>query len=121
MKQKNFSLLGRKPLASNNFLDRIFDKNQSYEWTADEEGLVTIWIENKGAFHWLMQKLLGKPRVSQVHLEVFGSFIWKEIDGRTPVFEIGQKVEEVFGKKAEPLYERLTIYLKQLSDCGFII
>ena len=43
--------------------------------------LVVLDIENTGAFNKLAQKLFGKPRVSHVHLDEFGSFVWKCIDG----------------------------------------
>ena len=105
---------------ADNYLDYIFEKNSSYEWTTDAEGIVTILQENKGLFNTLAQKLLKKPRISQIHMEEFGSFIWKLIDGNLSVYEIGQKVSEQFGEKAEPLYERLSVYIKQLENCGFI-
>ena len=105
---------------ADNYLDYIFEKNSSYEWTTDAEGIVTILQENKGLFNTLAQKLLKKPRISQIHMEEFGSFIWKLIDGNLSVYEIGQKVSEQFGEKAEPLYERLSVYMKQLENCGFI-
>lgn len=49
-----------------------------------------------------------------------GSFIWPLIDGDTTVYDIGQKVAEHFGPDAEPLYERLSVYMKQLENCEFI-
>ena len=103
------------------FLRLVFSKNETYEWTVDEGGMVTVLIENKGAFHWIFQKFFGKPRVSQVHMEEFGSFIWKELDGRKTVLEIGEVLKEEFGEKAVPLYERLALYLRQLKAYGFIV
>ena len=103
------------------FLRLVFSKNETYEWMVDEEGRVTIFIENRGVFHWLFQKLFGKPRVSQIHMEEFGSFIWEALDGRKTVLELGGELKEKFGERAVPLYERLALYLRQLRAYGFIV
>ena len=103
-----------------NFLDYIPIRTEKYLWDTDEEGTVTIYIENKGVFHRLAQMLLKKAKVSQIHLEKMGSFIWPLIDGKRTVYDIGQKVSEQFGDKAEPLYPRLTLYIRTLKEYGFI-
>lgn len=106
---------------ADNYLDYIFKKNPSYEWTSDEDGIITILQENKGVFNTIAQKLLHKPRITQVHMEKFGSFIWLQLDGQSSVYDIGKKVSDEFGEKAEPLYERLSVYMKQLENCEFIV
>ena len=87
---------------------------------ADEEGLVTIYIENRGLFNRIAQKFLGKPEISQVHLEKTGSFIWPLIDGERTIFEIGKIVGDHFGNDADPLYIRLSDYFRLLKNCGFV-
>lgn len=104
----------------NNFLDYIPLHVETYRWDMDEEKNVTIYVENKGLFNRVAQKLLKKPKVSQIHLEKMGSFIWPLIDGERTIYDIGQKVSENFGEDAEPLYPRLTQYIKNLKDYGFI-
>jgi hypothetical protein len=37
------------------------------------------------------------------------------------VYEIGQRVKEQFGDKAEPLYERLSTYIKILHENKFVV
>jgi hypothetical protein len=103
-----------------NYLDFVPVISDKHKWEADEEGNVTIFIENKGIFNWLAQKLLKKPKVSQLHLEKFGSYIFPLIDGKASIYEIGQKVKAHFGDEAEPLYPRLTEYIKMLHDYGFV-
>ena len=98
--------------SKDNYLDFVPVISDKHKWEADEEGNVTIFIENKGIFNWLAQKLLKKPKVSQLHLERFGSYIFPLIDGKASIYEIGQKVGERFGDEAEPLYPRLTEYFK---------
>ncbi len=103
-----------------NFLDVIYEQNKKYNWDKDADGNVTIYIENRGIFNRIAQKLLKKPKVSQLHLEEMGSFIWPLIDGDRSVYDIGILVKEHFKEKAEPLYPRLCKYIKTLDDYGFI-
>lgn len=105
---------------NNNYLDKIFIKNDSYKWDIDDKNIVTIYVENKGLFNLLAQKLFRKPRISQIHLEEFGSFIWCQIDGNKSVFEIGRFAEAQFGDRIKPTYERLSVYMRQLADSGFV-
>ena len=104
-----------------NYLDYIPVRNDKYIWKQAEDGSVTILVENKGIFHWLAQRFLHKPEVSQIHLEEFGSFLWKRIDGQQTVYEIGQQLKQHFGEKAEPLYPRLVQYMKNLEQYEFVV
>lgn len=105
---------------TNNFLDLIPVRAAGYRWDTDEEGMVTIYVENRGPFNRIAQKLFHKPEVSQVHLEKTGSFIWPLIDGKKTIFEIGKIVGEHFGDEADPLYPRLSEYFGMLKNCGFV-
>lgn len=86
----------------------------------DQEQNVTLLMEHRGMMHFMAQKLFHKPRISQIHLEEFGSFVWQTIDGKKDVYQIGQEVKAHFGDKAEPLYERLCPYIQSLEANGFI-
>jgi len=109
-----------KKVLAENYVDYIFIKNPFLEWESDEKGNITLLHENTGIFNTLAQKFLKKPRISQIHLEEMGSFIWPLIDGKKTVFDIGVCVKEKFGDSAEPLYERLSVYMKQMEGYGFI-
>lgn len=89
-------------------------------FSEDEKGIVTLEIENKGVFNRIAQKLFKKPKISYVHLDEMGSFVWPLIDGEKDITEIGKAVKEHFGEKAEPLYERLAKYFQILESYGFI-
>lgn len=103
-----------------NLLDFVPVQNQKYRVEITEAGQVTIFIENKGPFNWVAQKLFRKPRFSQVHLEEFGNFIWPLIDGKKTVKNIADLVHEQFGEKADPLYPRISMYMKMLNNYEFI-
>ncbi len=107
-------------MKNENYLEKIPMRASSIRFTTDEAGIVTLEIENKGFFHKIAQKLFKKPKVSYVHLDALGSFIWQKLDGEKDVFTLGKDVEEKFGEKAHPLYERLIKYLEILSGYQFI-
>ena len=102
-----------------NFLDKVPVRKAGIEWSTDDDGKVTLQMENKGIANRIAQKLLKKPKISYIHLDENGSFIWPLLDGEKTVYEIGQLVEEHFGEKAHPLYERLSQYIKTLEKYDF--
>jgi hypothetical protein len=81
---------------------------------------VTLEIENKGWANKLAQKLFKRPKVSYVHLDEMGSFIWPLIDGEKDIIAIGKEVDEHFGEAAHPLYERLAKFFQILHSYNFI-
>jgi hypothetical protein len=103
-----------------NYLEKIPCRKDSINWTSDEKGIVTLEIENKGPFNFIAQKLLKKPRISYVHLDENGSFIWPLIDGETNIIDLGIKVREHFGEAAEPLYPRLSKFFEILESYHFV-
>ena len=103
-----------------NFLLRTPLRKEGLKFEVDEKGIVTLLIENKGFFNRLFQKILKKPKVTHIHLDEMGSFIWPLLDGEDNLISLGEKVKEHFGDKAEPLYERLARYIKTLESYKFI-
>lgn len=89
-----------------------------YEIAAN--GDVTILQENRGVMKWLTQKLLSKPKTSQIHLDKMGNYIWPLMDGNRSIMDIAGMVKEHFGEEAEPLYDRLVQYIRTLESYGFI-
>ena len=106
---------------SNNYLEKIPVRNEALKWSSDEGGNVTLEIENTGVFNRIAQKLFKKPKVSYVHLDEIGSFVWPLIDGNKTIAELAEKVDEHFGEKAHPLHERLAKYFEILKSYNFII
>ena len=102
-----------------NYLDKIPQKGD-FEWSKDDEGIVTLEIENKGILNKICQKLFKKPKISYVHLDKMGSFIWPIIDGEKSILDISEDVDKEFGEEANPLYERLCKYFEILASYGFV-
>lgn len=103
-----------------NYLERIPLRAEGILWSADETGIVTLDIENKGVFNWIAQKLFHRPRISHIHLDRIGSFLWPLIDGKKNILKLAVEVNEQFGEEAAPLYERLAKYFQIMNSYHFI-
>ena len=95
-------------------------RSDAIAWSADENGIVTLDIENKGVFNRIFQLILKKPKVSHIHLDELGSFVWKSIDGERSVEELCELVEMELGELAHPTGERLVKFLEILKEYKFI-
>lgn len=105
---------------SENYLERKPARPEGISWSADENGIITLDIENTGAFNRIAQKFFKKPKVTHIHLDEMGSFVWPLLDGEKNIIELGKEVENHFGEKANPLYERLAKYFQILDSYHFV-
>ena len=110
----------KKNIKEENYLEKIPVKNADIKWSADENGAVTLEMENKGIANRIAQRLIKKPKISYIHLDENGSFVWPLIDGEKSILEIGEAVDLHFGEKAHPLYERLSQFFRILENYRFI-
>ncbi len=120
MEEKSQIKMKKTKEKSENYLDKVPKRDEKIRWSSDEKGIVTLEIDNVGIFNRIAQKLLKKPKISYVHLDEMGSFIWQLINEEKTIYEIGIYVENHFLEKANPLYERLIKYFKILESYGFI-
>ena len=104
-----------------NYLDYVPRRNRNFPWKELENGLVVVRMENRGPMNRIAQKFFGRPPFSEIELDEFGSFVWKQMDGNRNIIAIGALVREEFGDQAEPLYERLAKFVKMLRDNRFVI
>lgn len=111
----------KKIIIPKNYLDRVPSRPKTIEWKTDSDGMVTLEIPNTGWANRLAQKLFKRPKISYIHLDKMGSFIWPLMDGKTSIFEIGKLVDEHFGEEAHPLYERLAKYFQIMDSYHFVI
>lgn len=104
---------------SENYLEKKPCRSSTIVWS-EAEGIVTLEIENKGLMNRIFQVILKKPKVSYIHLDELGSFVWKLMDGNRDILSIGKDVKEHFGEACEPLYERLSTFIKTMESYGFL-
>jgi hypothetical protein len=112
----------------------IFSKNKKKKLNYLEMTPFAIYsheINSKGNIDVLVprftDKVFGKllqPRLKnkyiKANLDEFGSATWLFIDGNNSVTRIGELLTEKFGEQIQPVYDRLTLFLTQLYNAGFI-
>lgn len=110
----------QKEIITENYLERKPIRSPHINWKTESDGMVALEIENKGVFNRLAQLILFKPKISYIHLDETGSFVWPLLDGNMSIMEIGKAVDEHFGEAAHPLYERLVQFFRILDSYGFV-
>ena len=103
-----------------NYLDYVPVCAPEHSWDVNEKNLVVLQVENKGFYNRLAQKVFKRPKVSHISLDEYGSFVWRQMDGKRTIYDISFLVKEQYGEKAEPLLPRLTKYFQILYQNHFI-
>lgn len=103
-----------------NYLEKVPIISPALNHSSNQNGIVTLEQENTGIVNHMAQKLFKKPKISYIHLDEFGSFVWLCIDGEKNLLQIGEDVKARFGDNAEPLYPRLAQYFQTLENYRFI-
>ena len=115
----------------------IFKSKKKEEFRQEDNFLLFVqhikhndWIDKKGSifliFHYNhpIQKavnwLVKKPNTSDLKLDDLGSTVWKSIDGKRNVKELGDVLVDTFGEGCQPVYERLIMFLRYMNRRGWI-
>jgi len=87
----------------------------------DAEGFIVL-LKPKFNNRWLRKYLLPRIRrpFFRITLDELGSFIWCRCDGKCTVRELAELHNQRFGEKAEPLLDRLSLFLQTLERNRFI-
>ena len=102
-----------------NLLDLIPKRLMKFEESSD--GLITIFkpkFENKFMVKHISSRL--KSPDYKVNLDQFGSFVWKQCDGKNSVEQIAALLKQQFQDDVEPIYERLSLFFQSLAQYKFI-
>lgn len=102
-----------------NYLEFIPVKNLEVEFKTNEDGVIVLFKEWTGFYHKIAQKFFHKPRVSQIKMDEYGSFVWNAIDGRKNVYDVALTTEKAYPEMEKAL-ERVIKFLEILRDNGFI-
>ena len=113
--QKEDLIREMKAKQSKNYLDYIPVKEPEIQYHTDEKGIVTLEIEWKGFYHRIAQRFFHRPRVSDIKLDAYGSFVWLIIDDISDVHQISKKLDEKFPGMEKSL-SRLIKFLEILHD-----
>ena len=96
-------------------MDFVPVKNPDIEYQTGEDGIVTVFIEWKGFYHRIAQNFFHRPRVSEVKLDNYGSFVWLSIDDSKDVHQISKELNARFPNMEKSL-SRLIKFLEILRD-----
>jgi hypothetical protein len=86
------------------------------EWEEVDDDRVALLVPRFTHPFWVKHLL---PRLKSPHIRVkldpIGSHLWRQCDGERTVEQIGALMQEKFGEKIEPLYERLGRFIARLA------
>ena len=82
--------------------------------------MVHVHIMQKGVCAAIAQKFFHPSRISHIHLDRYGSYLWQQIDGKKDVGQLADEIRAHCGEAAEPLYDRLVQYMQTLRKHRFI-
>ncbi|ADL05583.1 PqqD family protein [Lacrimispora saccharolytica] len=95
----------------------IFKISDELEYEVDKNGIVTMLEKQDHKIQRFFRKLGFKiPEYKRMTMDEYGSCVFLLIDGRKTVREIGKSLEETYGDKVEPLYERLLLFVSHLEQ-----
>lgn len=95
---------------------------RNVDWKETEDGkidLIKPKFSNVFIKH-LIGRWMTEPHYT-VHLDEIGSFVWQKIDGQRTVEMIGQEMQQNFGERIEPVFDRLAQYIHSLHSGKFIL
>lgn len=105
----------------NNLLDYVPLIAQQIQWSENEDTIVTVDVVNKGMFNRIAQVCFGRPKSQPYCIGRIWKFYLETDRRKTYNYDIAMLVQEQFGEKAEPLYDRLLAYFRTLQGHGFIV
>lgn len=100
----------------------VFEKSDTIEFETDPEGIVTLLIRQDHPVQRFLRRLHAEiPQYRRIKLDALGSFVFLHIDGSMNVEGLGNAVEDEFGEKAYPVYQRLLMFLEYMDmQCHYI-
>ncbi|MFD3158457.1 PqqD family protein [Haloimpatiens sp. FM7330] len=102
-----------------NALFMVPKRNFKIDWQKNNN-IITLKIKRDKTIDKIMHKIFKTPRIVNIELDEIGSFIWENCDGNKNLQDLSQELHVCFGKKVEPVLERLITYIRTLKNNNFI-
>lgn len=97
-------------------LSIVFKISDGTQYEVSEVGIVTVLEKQDHKIQNFFRKLKFKiPMYKKIELDEYSSAVFLAIDGKQTVEEIGKVLEDKFGDKVNPLYERLLVFLNHIE------
>jgi hypothetical protein len=107
----------KNKLKGKNLLD--FVPVRTCEWAKQDKNKELVRIL-KPRFDTKFGEKLGKKmklkETYNINLDEYGTAVWRLIDGKLTVRDIGEMLETQFGQSVQPLYPRLAAFLRILES-----
>lgn len=97
-----------------NYEDLVPVINDEYKWELTDDENVVVYVINKGLFHVCTRKFFNGPKISEVELDEYGSYVWKKIDGNRSISDISREIIRDFGEEANLAIQRLMMFMQML-------
>lgn len=102
-----------------NLLDLVPQQKIKFEESGDGKIiLLKPKFKNKLLVKYLLPRL-KKPNF-KIKLDQFGSFVWKQCNGKNTVAQIANLLKQNFQDEIDPVYDRLAIFIQSLARYRFI-
>jgi hypothetical protein len=91
------------------------------QFEESDDGRITLLkpkFKNKLLVKYIIPRI-NKPNY-KIKLDRFGSFVWKQCNGKNTVGQIGNLLKEKFQDDIEPVYDRLAVFIQSLASHKFI-
>jgi hypothetical protein len=99
----------------------IFKKNRNVEFKI-QKGIVTIVHAQNHPIQRFFRKLHVKiPEHTYLDLDEYGSFVFRRINGKRSVYEIGKELSKKYPEAEDFLYRRLLMYLEHIETNEHLI
>ena len=110
----------RSEKVSANFMDRVYVHNLDCPAEKKDDGTIVVDMEHRGFFAAIAQRGFGKPRISHIALDQYGSTVWEALDGKRTVMDVVGVMEEAFPEEKDDMLKRVVTFLRTLETNGFI-
>lgn len=97
-----------------NYFDLVPIINKENTWIINEDNIVVIKADYKGIVNKFAIKYLKKPKIREIELDGYGSFVWQKINGTRTIFDIINAISEELGEEKELAEKRAAMFFEML-------
>lgn len=92
------------------------------EYIVNKDGIVTLLEKQDHKIQQILRKSKFQiPMYKEIELDEYCSTVFIMLNGKNTVEKVGENLEEKYGEKVHPLYERLLLFINHIyTDCNYI-
>ncbi|WP_330604437.1 hypothetical protein [Peptostreptococcus canis] len=100
----------------------VYKINEDIEYRVSESGIVTILEPQNHKIQIFFRKIGFKiPRYKKLEFDEYSSYVFLQINGVNTIENIGEILYDKYEDKANPLFERLLLFLNHIEvNCNYI-